>query len=144
MQARDYWKLGGAAALIGCIGIGFVPRDPTVTVREAVAGPAARAVVLEGEIEVLRPNRFILRDETGEIRLETCPPWYRLLPLRPGERISTLGELAPRSRWLLDRPSFVVHRLRRQDGSEIALRFGEGIPPWRYETWRTTSVTSNE
>ena len=144
MSSVNPWKLGGAAALLGVIVIGLIPREPVVPVRQVIAGGQPRAAVMQGEVDVLRPNRFVLRDGSGEIRLETCPVWYRPLPLRPGERIRVQGELAPRHRWLLNRPSFVVYRLRRQDGQEIVLRYDEGPPPWRRETWRSSSVTSND
>jgi hypothetical protein len=122
------------AALIGGIAIGLVPQEPDSSLHDVLTGGRSRSVTLTGQVEVLRPNRFLLRDGTGEIRLETCPPWYRLLPLRPGEKVRVVGDLAPRSRWRLDRPDFTVHRLSREDGTEIVLRFGGGSPPWRHET----------
>jgi hypothetical protein len=133
MSFVNHWKLSGAAVLLGGIVIGLVPREQVVPVQEVIAAARPRAAVLEGEVELLRPNRFLLRDESGEIRLETCPVWYRALVLRPGERVRVQGELAPRKRWLLDRPSFVVHRLRREEGPEIVLRHADGSPRWRPE-----------
>jgi hypothetical protein len=138
MQSPHYWKIGGAAALLGIIVTVLVPRERAATVRQVAAGQAARETAVEGRIEVIQPNRFRLRDATGVIRLETCPPWYRWLPLRPGERVRAVGELAPRSRWRRDEPVFVVYRLRRENGAEIALRFSRGTPPWEKETWRST------
>src|SRR5687768_3536787 len=121
MPTLQHLKLIGAAVLLGGITISMLPRDPAATVREVIAGQEPAGVVLTGAVEVLRPNRFLLRDDTGEIRLETCPPWYLQLPLRPGERVRVQGELAPRHHWRMDRPVFVVHRLRRENGPEIVL-----------------------
>ena len=139
MQSRDYWIIGSAAALLGIIVTILFPRETVATVRQVVAGQAAREAAVEGRIEVIQPNRFRLRDATGVIRLETCPRWYRWLPLHPGERVRAVGELAPRPRWRRDQPVFVVYRLRRENGAEIALRFSRGTPPWERETWRSSA-----
>lgn len=144
MQPRDFWKIGGLAALLGGFAISFIPRDSAATVRQVIIGRPPHAALLEGNVTVLRANRFMLWDPTGAIQLETCPPWYRLLALRPGERISVFGELAPRSHWRLDHPMFIVHRLRRQDGTEITLRYDQGAPPWQRETWRVGSAVSDQ
>jgi hypothetical protein len=144
MPLLNSWKIGAAALLLGGIAIGLVPRDPAVTVRQVVADGKPQAAMLEGAVEVLRPNRFLLRDQTGAIRLETCPPWYRLLTLHPGERVRVQGELAPRTRWLMDRPIFVVHRLRREAGAEIVLRYNQGSPPWQRQMWRASTLASDE
>lgn len=142
MLAYKPWKWIGAAVLAGAAVISVVPREPAATVEEVIAGESPRFVALAGTVDVLRPNRFLLRDETGEIRLETCPPWYRPLSLQPGERVRVLGVLAPRHHWRMDLPVFVVHRLRRASGPEIVLRHGNGLPPWRHETWRTELAVS--
>jgi hypothetical protein len=137
MLTAQHWKLVSAAVVLGGLTISLLPRDPAVTVREVVTGQQTAGVVLSGAVEVLRPNRFLLRDGTGEIRLETCPPWYRPLPLHPGEHVRVQGTLAPRHHWRMDHPVFVVHSLHRENGEEIVLRHGYGLPPWRHETWRT-------
>jgi hypothetical protein len=138
LLTAQLWKLVGATVLLGGITISLLPRDPMVTVREAIDGPRSVNVVLTGAVETLRPNRFLLRDKTGEIRLETCPPWYRSLSLSPGERVRVQGDLAPRQHWLMDRPVFVVYRLRGERGPEIVLRHTDGPPPWGRETWRAS------
>jgi len=138
------WKLAAAGALLGGVVSALLPRDTALTVQALVAAGQPQVAVLEGEIEVLRPNRFLLRDRTGAIRLETCPVWYRPLPLRPGERVRVIGELAPRSRWRMNHPVFVVHRLRRHDGPEIVLRYNQGPPPWQRQAWQANLVMSNE
>jgi uncharacterized protein YdeI (BOF family) len=144
MTLLHSWKIGAAAVLLGAIAIGLVPRDSAATVRQVIAGEQPQVATLEGAVEVLRPNHFLLRDQTGAIRLETCPSWYRLLPLHPGEQVRIQGELAPRSRWHMDQPVFIVHRLRRQDGEEIVLRYNQGPPPWQKETWRASTIASDE
>jgi hypothetical protein len=138
------WKLAVAALLLGGTAIALIPRDTTATVQAVLTAPRPEAAVLDGEIDVLQPNRFRLRDSTGAIRLETCPVWYRSLPLRPGEPVRVTGELAPRSRWLMDHPIFIVHRLRRRHEAEIVLRYNQGPPPWQRETWRAGLQNSDE
>jgi len=122
--------------VLGVIGGALAAREPVVTVRQVLAGEAAPGVSVRGWVRVRQANDFILQDGTGALRLETCPVWYRFLPLRLGEQVRVQGELAPRARWLRDQPVFLVYRLRREDGTEIPLRFDPGPPPWQRETWR--------
>jgi hypothetical protein len=136
MSLLRYWKIGAAAALLAGMVTASLPLGSAVAIHDLLAGQPALSVTLQGRIEVLRPNWFLLRDATGAIVLETCPTWYRRLPLRPGERISVQGELAPRGCWRMGQPLFMVQRLRREDGTQIALRFGPGPPPWGREIWR--------
>jgi len=138
------WKLAAAAVLLGAAAIALVPRDSATTVQAVLAAGRPAVTMLDGEIAVLRPNRFLLRDPTGAIRLETCPVWFRPLPLHAGERVRVTGELAPRSRWRMDQPVFVVHRLRRRHGPEIILRYNEGPPPWQRAAWQASSVMRDE
>jgi uncharacterized protein YdeI (BOF family) len=136
MLASQCWKIAVVGALLGMTGTLFAAREPTASVREVLARQGSPAVSVEGRVQVQQPNRFILRDRTGAIRLETCPVWYRFLSLRPGERVRVQGELTPRLRWRRNQPVFLVNRLRREDGTEIPLRFDAGPPPWQRETWR--------
>src|SRR5881296_2565658 len=62
------WKLAVAAALLGGIMSALVPRDSATTVQALIAARPPQTGMLDGEIEVLRPNRFLLRDRTGAIR----------------------------------------------------------------------------
>jgi uncharacterized protein YdeI (BOF family) len=130
------WKIASAGALLGLTGTLFATRVPVVTVRQVLNEPARSRATVQGWVEVREPNRFVLHDKTGAIRLETCPVWYLCLPLRPGERVRVEGEVAPRVRWHADQPVFIVSRLRREFGVEIPLRYDDGPPPWQRETWR--------
>jgi hypothetical protein len=144
MSLLSHWKIGAAAALLGGMATVFLSPGPAVPIHDAIAaGPGAPSVMLQGRILILRPNWFLLRDSTGAVILETCPVWYRWLPLRPGEQVSVEGELAPRGCWRMGRPVFIVHRLRRENGVRISLRDGEGMPPWYHEIWRADIAISN-
>jgi hypothetical protein len=144
MSLLSHWKIGAAAALLSSVITVLLLPGPAVPIRDAIAtGPGAPAVTLQGRILVLRPNWFLLRDSTGSVLLETCPVWYRWLPLRPGEQVCVQGELAPRGCWHMGRPVFIVHRLQRENGVRMSLRDSEGMPPWRHDAWLADAAISN-
>src|SRR5262249_34224823 len=66
------WKIAGVGALLGVMGTLFAAREPVATVREALASPSSAVVSVQGQVQVLRPNQFVLRDATGAVRLDTC------------------------------------------------------------------------
>ena len=94
--------------------------------------------VVEREQRIVRPDRFLLEDDSGEIRLITCPPWYRFLFYGRGEQVRVVGHLVPRIR--LDLPPGLTraevldaiegHVIGQGDMVPIYQRQQMGPPPW--------------
>ena len=103
------WKIASTGALLGLAGTLFATREPVVTVRQVMNGPARSRATVQGWVEVREPNRFVLHDDTGTIRLEDLPRLVSLpslAPRRAGSRRGRGG--APRS---VARRSAGLHRL---------------------------------
>jgi hypothetical protein len=101
------------------------------SVRAVLAAPNARTLVrLEGTVRPVGVNQLALTDSTGEIRLSTCPAWYRPLRFGAGERVRVVGHLAPRHLWRADRPAFVVYGMEGEYGTRVTLRQNDGVPLW--------------
>jgi hypothetical protein len=130
---RPLWiALSFLIALAGGVKIGFrtVAASPR-TVRDVLAEPQARALVrLAGTVRSVGTNQLTLKDSTGEIRLSTCPAWYRPLSFGARERVGVVGHVAPRQLWRANRPTFVVYRIEGEYGTRVRLRQHDGVPVW--------------
>jgi hypothetical protein len=101
------------------------------TIREVIeAAPNRRLVVLEGTVRSPSANRLVLTDSTGEIRLNTCPQWYRPLLFGARETVHVVGHLAAPQTWRNNQPVFLVYRIRGEYGTRLTLRHNDGVPLW--------------
>jgi hypothetical protein len=106
---------------------------PARSIRAVLAAPPSRGLSrLEGTVRSLATNQLALTDATGEIRLMTCPAWYRPLLFGARERVRVVGHVAPRQLWRANRPSFLVYRLEGEYGTRVTLRQNDGVPLWHH------------
>lgn len=84
--------------------------------------PAAHGQVIAGEITAVFGNKFVLRDATGQVLVDTGPRWFRQHRFTVGERVTVTGEM--------DDDDFDAWRVTRADGSVLVVQSGRGPPPW--------------
>lgn len=80
------------------------------------------SMTISGEIRSVVDNEFILDDGTGYIIVSAGPRWYHQIDLRPGERVTVVGEY--------DDYDFDAFRITRSNGDVIYIREASGPPPW--------------
>jgi hypothetical protein len=122
--------IGLAISLLsGTATVAYLNRTESTPVMEAMStAPGQETVTLRGYVRELGPNRMVLMDETGQVRLNLCPPWYRRL-LAPQDRMVTVqGRVAEPRRWLLGRPSFDVYIM--DDGIQRHVLRARNMVPW--------------
>jgi hypothetical protein len=104
---------------------------PRIKVAQLAATATNRRLVeLEGITRASGPNRLILNDGTGEVRLIVCPQWYRPLSFQPSETVLVTGHLASAQTWRDNLRSFLVYRIQGDLGSRLTLRYDDGVPVW--------------
>lgn len=79
-------------------------------------------ISISGEVASVFGNKFVLRDQSGEILVDTGPRWFRERSFAEGERLTVVGEL--------DEDEFEAQRITREDGTVLTIRPDRGPPPW--------------
>jgi uncharacterized protein YdeI (BOF family) len=82
---------------------------------------------VQGTVDRVIENTFVLRDGTGELVVDTAPPWYMTVDVEPGEVVTVTGEVETRRDGSLKMEAYTV---RPEDGAVIEIRDGPGRPPW--------------
>jgi hypothetical protein len=104
------------AYVLFAIGIASLAASPST-------GAFARSLVtLEGTVEHVFNNKFVLRHHSGRVLVDTGPPWFAERIFHMGEPLEVHGQL---SNGELDAIS-----IRRADGTEERIRNRSGPPPW--------------
>lgn len=108
-------------------------------VKSILANPARDQVVeVAGTIaDHIEGNEYVLRDATGQIRIDAGPPWHRLVELRVGERVTVTGEVdlgpprgTPGPATGDRKPEIDVQKIVRGNGTTVTVRPTAGPPPW--------------
>lgn len=71
-------------------------------------------VQVAGVVHSIVGNEFILNDGTGQLIVDTGPPWYRSVNLSVGEKVSVVGEF--------NDYDFDAHHIIRSNGEVIVIR----------------------
>lgn len=81
-------------------------------------------ITIEGTVESVVGNNFILEDETGQVIVDAGPRWYQEVNVSPGEEVTVVGEA--------DRDGeFDAFSITKENGTTITIRPAtEGPPPW--------------
>lgn len=112
----------------GLMTTAYLNQKAVTPVAEALRrAPGPDLTTLRGRLTEIGPNRYVLEDESGRIRLNLCPPWYRRIVALPTEDVTVQGTLAEPRRWLLGRPSFDVYVMEKKVGREV-LRTANYVP----------------
>lgn len=121
-------------------------RNRCIAIKDALLGTGeVRQVEVAGRLDPIGPNRFILRDKTGMIVLETCPTWYRAVKARRSESVHAVGTVTiGRGLSGARRTYFEVYRFIWPDGRETVIRPSWGKPPWAYSAAAPTNVHGRE
>jgi len=119
------------AVAVGVVAEIAFTRTRTYTVAAALTDPDTVVVTVAGSVFPAGRNSYVLRDETGLAKLDTCPRWYRTVRLTPGEKVTVTGEIlrnnTPPEGMLY---TLAVYTIRRRDRPEIVVRTEPGKPPW--------------
>lgn len=83
---------------------------------------AVDGVTIRGEVAKVFGNKFVLRDGTGEVLVDSGPRWHRQHRFTVGELLTVVGEM--------DDDDFDARRIIRADGSVLFIRPDRGPPPW--------------
>jgi hypothetical protein len=87
----------------------------------------ARPTTVQGTVDRVIENTFVLRDDTGELVVDTAPPWYMTVDVEAGEVVTVTGEVEARRDGPLEMDAYTV---RPEGGAVIEIRDGPGRPPW--------------
>lgn len=82
---------------------------------------------IEGTVDRIIENTFVVQDGTGEMIVETAPPWYMDIDLSPGATVTVAGEVEERQE---GPPKMEAFTIRTESGDVIEIRNGPGPPPW--------------
>jgi hypothetical protein len=88
----------------------------------------SRGITISGEVVSVVGNNFTLSDGSGEIIVDAGPRWWREVNLKPGERVTVVGEVSKKS------GEFKAFSITRANGSRIEIRPVDGPPPWSGKT----------
>jgi DNA/RNA endonuclease YhcR with UshA esterase domain len=83
-----------------------------------------RGITISGEVVSVVGNDFTLSDGSGEIIVDAGPRWWREINVKPGERVTVVGEVSEKS------GEFDAYSITRSNGSRIDVRPAGGPPPW--------------
>lgn len=86
-----------------------------------------RRTTVQGTVDRVIENTFVLRDGTGELVVDTAPPWYMTVDVEAGEVVTVTGEVETRRDGPLKMDAYTI---RSEDGEVIQIRDGPGRPPW--------------
>ncbi|MEN9205951.1 MAG: hypothetical protein Q6K99_02135 [Thermostichales cyanobacterium BF4_bins_65] len=81
-----------------------------------------RGVRIQGTVQAVVGNEFILSDGTGQVIVDAGPRWYHQLNIRPGEQLTVIGEY--------DDDDFDAFQIIRANGEVMTIRSPGGPPPW--------------
>jgi len=86
-----------------------------------------RPTTVQGTVDRVIENTFVLRDGTGELVVDTAPPWYMTVDVEAGEVVTVTGEVEARRDGPLKMEAYTI---RPEGGAVIEIRDGPGRPPW--------------
>jgi uncharacterized protein YdeI (BOF family) len=79
-------------------------------------------VVIDGTVEQVFGNKFLLKDNTGVALVDTGPRSHATRTFVVGERLKVRGKL--------DNSEFEARQITRADGAMETIRPDRGPPPW--------------
>lgn len=83
-----------------------------------------RGITISGEVVSVVGNDFTLSDGSGEIIVDAGPRWWREINIKPGEKVTVVGEVSGKS------GEFDAYSITRANGTTIDIRPAGGPPPW--------------
>jgi uncharacterized protein YdeI (BOF family) len=101
-----------------------------ISIADIVANPVRDQVVsISGTIDqVIEGNEYVLKDDTGTIKIDGGPAWSKLLGFTVGQEVTITGEvdLGKDGTAAAEIDIFTVEA----DGQTTTVREADGPPPW--------------
>ncbi|MEA5537899.1 DNA-binding protein [Limnoraphis robusta Tam1] len=108
--------------------LALVLTSPIIPIKSSFAQVPIREIqqtqglTISGVVTAVFGNKFVIDDGTGQILVETGPPWYHQIQINQGEAVTVVGEY--------DDNDFDAFTITRQDGTVLNIRPASGPPPW--------------
>lgn len=85
--------------------------------------PQSEGVTIRGEVTEVFGNKFVLRDATGRVLVETGPHWYHRIEVKTGETVTVTGRPEANG-------GFDAFTVQRGNSAPVEIRRPHGPPPW--------------
>ncbi len=100
-----------------------------MTISEANNAPHDTEATITGLVGALGNNEFTLTDDTGTIKFECGPSWYKQVDLVAGEKVTVTGEI-DKGKTGASAAELDAFSVTKSDGSKVEIGAGGGKPPW--------------